>query len=280
MTDQVVVVIGVGGMGEAIARRQGSGRKLVLADFNNQTLESLTSSLESDGYDVATHHVDVSSPESVGALAQTAASAGSVSQVIHTAGLSPTQADVEQVLSVDLYGTALVLEAFGQHIASDGAGVVIASMAGHMIGDLPAEQQSELATAPVDQLLGLPFLDPAKVANSGYAYSLAKYANRLRVMAESLRWGKRGARLNSISPGIIATPMGQQELAGESGQFMRSMVDASGTARLGTPFDIANATAFLLGPESSFITGTDLLVDGGVVAAARSGALTAQPQIH
>lgn len=270
MSAPVVVVIGVGGMGEAIARRQGSGRKLIVADFNEQTLDSLATRLEGDGYDVAAQRVDVGSPESVAALAQFAAAAGPVTQLVHTAGLSPVQASAEAVLRVDLYGTAVVLDAFGEVIAADGAGVVIASMAGHMIGELPADQQKELANGPADRLLSLPFLAPDQVSYSGHAYSIAKYANRLRVMAESLRWGKRGARLNAISPGVIATPMGQEELASENGKVMRSMVDASGTGRLGTPFDIANAAAFLLGPDASFITGTDLLVDGGVVASIRS----------
>jgi NAD(P)-dependent dehydrogenase (short-subunit alcohol dehydrogenase family) len=270
----VLVVVGVGGMGEAIARRQGPGHKVILADFNEQTLATLASKLEADGYDVLTQPVDVGSPDSVAALSQSAASAGLVTQVIHTAGLSPTQADVEPILRVDLFGTAVVLDAFGQVIAPGGAGVVIASMAGHMMGDLPPDQQMALANAPFAELLGLPFLAADKIANSGLAYSIAKYANRLRVMAESLTWGKRGARLNSISPGVIATPMGQQELASGSGQFMRQMVAASGTGRLGTPYDIGNAVAFLLGQESSFITGTDLLVDGGVVAAMKTGALS------
>jgi NAD(P)-dependent dehydrogenase (short-subunit alcohol dehydrogenase family) len=273
VTAPVVVVVGVGGMGEAVARRQGPGRKLIIADFNEQTLSALATSLEGDGYDVSAQHVDVASPESVATLAQLAVAAGPVTQVVHTAGLSPVQASVEAILRVDLYGTALVLDAFGEVIAAGGAGVVIASMAGHMMGELPADQQRELATAPTDRLLGLPFLTPEQVSHSGHAYSIAKYGNRLRVMGESIRWGRRGARLNSISPGIIATPMGQEELASENGTVMRSMVDASGAGRLGTPFDIANAVAYLLGPESSFITGTDLLVDGGVVGAIRSGAL-------
>ncbi|MDT5095546.1 MAG: hypothetical protein QOH60_4909 [Mycobacterium sp.] len=271
MTVPVVVVIGVGGMGEAVARRQGSGRKLIVADFNEQTLDSLAATLEGDGYDVVAQRVDVGSPESVASLAESAAAAGPVTQVVHTAGLSPVQASAEAVLRVDLYGTALVLDAFGDVIAADGAGVVIASMAGHMMGELPPDQQTGLAKAPADALLDLPFLAPDQVSYSGHAYSIAKYANRLRVMAESLRWGRRGARLNSISPGIIATPMGQEELASENGKVMRSMVAASGTGRLGTPFDIANAVAFLLSPEASFITGTDLLVDGGVVASIRAG---------
>jgi NAD(P)-dependent dehydrogenase (short-subunit alcohol dehydrogenase family) len=220
----VVVVIGVGGMGEAIARRQGSGRKLILADFNEQTLESLTSSLQSDGYDVAAHRVDVGSRESVAALAQDA-----------------------------------------------GAGVVIASMSGHMIPDVPPDQQKDLATAPVDELLTLPAVQ--EVTHPGLAYALAKQANRFRVRAESINWGRRGARLNSISPGIISTPQGRFELDSEHGEHMRAWIDASGTHRVGTPFDIANAVAFLLSRESSFITGTDLLVDGGVVGAIKAGAL-------
>ena len=233
----------------------------------------MASSLKSDGYDVSAHRVDVGSPESVHALAQAAVSAGAVTQFVHTAGLSPTQASAEAILRVDLFGVAAVLEAFGEVIAPDGAGVVIASMAGHMMGDLSPDQQKDLATASLDRLPALAYLQPDHVSEPGHAYAVAKYANRLRVMAESVRWGKRGARLNSISPGVIATPMGREELGGDSGQVMRAMVDASGTARLGTPFDIANAVAFLLGPESTFITGTDVLVDGGVVAAIRAGAL-------
>ena len=273
MTASVVVVIGVGGMGDAIARRQGPGRKLLLADFDKAALDAVASSLDSDGYQVATQHVDVGAAESVEALADAAASAGTVTQLVHTAGLSPVQASAEAILRVDLYGVAAVLATFGDIIAPDGAGVVIASMAGHMMGDLPPDQQKDLATADLDRLLALPYLQPDHIVQPGHAYAVAKYANRLRVMAESVRWGKRGARLNSISPGVISTPMGREELGGESGQVMRAMIDASGTARLGTPLDIANAVAFLLGPESTFITGTDVLVDGGVVAAMRAGAL-------
>jgi NAD(P)-dependent dehydrogenase (short-subunit alcohol dehydrogenase family) len=270
----VVVVIGVGGMGEAIARRQGPGHKVVLADFNEQTLESLASSLAADGYDVTAHRVDVGSPDSVGALARSAASAGAVTQVIHTAGLSPTQAEVEAILRVDLYGVALVLDVFGEVVAPEGAGVVISSMSGQLIGELPPGHQKDFATASTDRLLSLPYLQPSELTHPGYAYAIAKSANRLRVMSESVRWGRRGARVNSISPGVISTPQGRQELDGKSGQSMLAWIEASGSQRIGTPFDIANAVAFLLSRESSFITGTDLLVDGGVVAAVKTGALS------
>ncbi|RZE05124.1 short-chain dehydrogenase [Streptomyces albidoflavus] len=273
MGRNVVVVIGVGGMGEAIARRQGPGNRLLLADFDEATLAAVAERLRGQGHEVVTQAVDVSSASSVTALAETAAGLGLVTQVVHTAGLSPVQASPAAVLRVDLLGTALVVEEFGHVVAPGGAGVVIASMAGHMLRTpLTAEQESALAHTPAGELLRLPFADPEALGQG--AYGLAKYGNRLRVQAASAAWGARGARINSVSPGVIATPMGQQELDGASGRTMRAMVAASGTGRLGTPEDIAEAAAFLLGPGASFITGNDLLVDGGVVAALRSGRLT------
>ncbi|MER8261883.1 SDR family oxidoreductase [Streptomyces albidoflavus] len=273
MGRNVVVVIGVGGMGEAIARRQGPGNRLLLADFDEATLAAVAERLRGQRHEVVTQAVDVSSASSVTALAETAAGLGPVTQVVHTAGLSPVQASPAAVLRVDLLGTALVVEEFGHVVAPGGAGVVIASMAGHMLRTpLTAEQESALAHTPAGELLRLPFADPEALGQG--AYGLAKYGNRLRVQAASAAWGARGARINSVSPGVIATPMGQQELDGASGRTMRAMVAASGTGRLGTPEDIAEAAAFLLGPGASFITGNDLLVDGGVVAALRSGRLT------
>ncbi|MFF8557445.1 SDR family oxidoreductase [Streptomyces albidoflavus] len=273
MGRNVVVVIGVGGMGEAIARRQGPGNRLLLADFDEATLAAVAERLRGQGHEVVTQAVDVSSASSVTALAEAAAGLGPVTQVVHTAGLSPVQASPAAVLRVDLLGTALVVDEFGHVVAPGGAGVVIASMAGHMLRTpLTAEQESALAHTPAGELLRLPFADPEALGQG--AYGLAKYGNRLRVQAASAAWGARGARINSLSPGVIATPMGQQELDGASGRTMRAMVAASGTGRLGTPEDIAEAAAFLLGPGASFITGNDLLVDGGVVAALRSGRLT------
>ncbi|MFF7030196.1 SDR family oxidoreductase [Streptomyces albidoflavus] len=273
MGRNVVVVIGVGGMGEAIARRQGPGNRLLLADFDEATLAAVAERLRGQGHEVVTQAVDVSSASSVTALAEAAAGLGAVTQVVHTAGLSPVQASPAAVLRVDLLGTALVVEEFGHVVAPGGAGVVIASMAGHMLRTpLTAEQESALAHTPAGELLRLPFADPEALGQG--AYGLAKYGNRLRVQAASAAWGARGARINSVSPGVIATPMGQQELDGASGRTMRAMVAASGTGRLGTPEDIAEAAAFLLGPGASFVTGNDLLVDGGVVAALRSGRLT------
>ncbi|OAA25758.1 dehydrogenase of unknown specificity, short-chain alcohol dehydrogenase like [Frankia sp. EI5c] len=267
MEKDILVVIGVGGMGRAIARRIGSGRKILLADVNEAAL-GVADTLRGEGQEVVTQVVDVSSRESVAALADTAAGLGRVTQIAHTAGLSPTQAPTEAILRVDLLGVALVLDEFARVVAPGGAGVVIASMSGYM-GGLTPEQARAVAATPTDELLALPFFDPGVLGSPGAAYALAKHANIVRVQAAAGPWGERGARINSISPGVISTAMGQQELAGESGEQMRIMVSMSAAKRLGTPDDIAAGAAFLLGPDASFVSGTDLLVDGGTVAAIR-----------
>lgn len=273
MSKPVLVIIGSGGMGAAIARRLGYGRTLVLADFNEERLESFSASMRGDGYDTVPQTVNVSDRASVAALAEAASALGPVTGIAHTAGVSPEQAPVAAVLAVDLLGTAIVLDEFLQVIAEGGAGVVISSMGGHM-GTYPPELEQALASTPTADLLAMPFLSPETLTDSGAAYSIAKRANQLRVRAAAPLWGEKGARINSISPGIISTPMGQLELAGAGGAGMRAMLDASAMKRLGTPEDIANATEFLLDPRSSFITGTDLLVDGGVIAALKTGRLT------
>ncbi len=274
MAREVLTVLGVGGMGHAIAHRLGAGKTVLLADNNETALASETEVLSAAGHHVESQAVDVSSPESVRKLAEHAASLGTVTHVAHTAGLSPSQASAKAILAVDLLGVALVLEEFGEVIAEGGAGVVIASMAGHMFPPLTAEQEHALAHTPASELLGLEFVSPQKITEPGIAYGIAKQANHIRVRAASAHWGRRSARINSISPGIISTPMGQQELASPVGDGMRAMIAASATGRLGTPDDIASATAFLLGPDASFITGTDLLVDGGVIAAIKAGSPT------
>lgn len=265
---EVLTVIGVGGMGQAISRRLGSGKTVLLADNNADALASVAESLAADGHRVETRGVDVSSPDSVHGLAEHAAALGDVAQLAHTAGLAPAQASAEAILAVDLLGVALVLQEFGAVIAPGGAGVVIASMAGHMVPALTAEQEHALAHSPPGELLRLDFI--SRITEPALAYPIAKQANHIRVRAASAQWGRRGARINSISPGIISTPMGHQELTSRVGDGMRAMIAMSGTGRIGTPDEIAAATAFLLGPGATFITGTDLLVDGGVIAAIKA----------
>ena len=273
MNKNVIVIIGVGGIGLAIARRQGAGMTVLLADVNEQALSDAATALETTGYVVSTQPVDVSSRESVHALANRAAQLGAVMQVVHTAGLSPNMASPDKILAVDLLGTALVLEEFGRVVAWGGAGIVISSMAGYMPPPFGQELDEALARTPADELLNLPALQPTAVSDSGAAYGLSKRANHLRVQWESLRWGERGARINSISPGIILTPLAQHELNSPVGDIYRTMIQASVSKRVGTADEVAAAAAYLLGPESSFITGSDLLIDGGVIAALRAGRL-------
>ena len=271
MNNDVLVIIGVGGMGVAVARRCGAGRTILLADINAEGLDATAAVLTGDGHQVLTREVDVTSRSSVAAVAEAAAGAGRVTSMVHTAGLSPQQASTEAVLAVDLLGVALSLDEFGKVIEPGGAGVVIASMAGHMMSPPDAELARQLASLPAEELLGLEAC--TTITSSQMAYPFAKRANQIRVAAAAGSWGQRGARINSISPGVISTAMGRLELDSESGTLMRAMVDNSGLRRLGTPEDIAAATEFLLGPSASFITGTDLLVDGGVVAAISTGTI-------
>jgi NAD(P)-dependent dehydrogenase (short-subunit alcohol dehydrogenase family) len=273
MARDVVVVIGAGGIGLAIARRQGFGKTLLLADFNDKTLQSAAEELRGASYSVETHFVDVSSRESVKSLAEAAASLGKVVQVVNTAGLSPNMAPVDRLLEVDLYGSAVVFEEFENVIAPGGAGLIISSMAGHMMPALPPEQDHALAYTPADELLDLPFLKGDAIPNTLVAYMIAKRANTLRVQAAAMSWGARGARVNSISPGIIVTPLARHELESEIGDIYRAMVEASAVKRMAPPDEIAVAASFLLGPDAGFITGSDLLIDGGVIAAMRAGKL-------
>jgi NAD(P)-dependent dehydrogenase (short-subunit alcohol dehydrogenase family) len=271
MSTNVLVVIGAGSIGQAIARRTGAGKHLLLADFNETTLQNAKTALEDAGHTVSTQRVDVSDAESVRALARAAAGIGDVVQVVSTAGVSPVQASAEPVLAVDLYGTALVLEEFGQVIAPGGAGVHISSMAGHMPPPLDPKTAHALAFTPTDELLALPVLRKEAVPNSGAAYAISKQANHLRVQAAAVTWGDRGARVNCISPGIILTPLARDEMSGPGAEGYRKMIEVSAAGRVGTADEVATAAAFLLGPDAGFITGTDLLIDGGVIAALRAG---------
>jgi NAD(P)-dependent dehydrogenase (short-subunit alcohol dehydrogenase family) len=264
---KVIVVIGPGLIGQAIARRVGVGKQVVLADVRPDNADLAAETLGNAGYDVSVATVDTSSREAVQALVETATDLGEVTGLIHAAGVSPSQASPETILRVDLYGTALVLEQFGDVIAPGGAGVVIASQSGHRLPPLTAEQDKALAMTPADELLALPFLQPDRVPDSLHAYQIAKRGNSLRVMAEAVRWGKLGARVNTISPGIIITPLARDELSGPRGEGYRRMIESSPVGRAGTPDEVGTVGALLMGPDGGFITGSDILMDGGVTAA-------------
>ncbi|GLB04748.1 hypothetical protein AtubIFM57258_010767 [Aspergillus tubingensis] len=264
MTTKTIVLIGCGGMGLAIARRLGAGRRLCIADISNEVLSAAQDTLTDDGYMVETFQVDVSDYASVSGFAQAAASQGPIEAVIHTAGLSPSAGSAQKILEVDLLGTANAIEAFLEVAQSGTSMVCIASMAGHMGSGLPSELERHLATASREQLLDHPALniDPSDHHGPARAYGLSKRGNILRVQAAAKIWGHIGGRVSSVSPGVISTKAGRQEINGPAGKF----IAMSPVGRVGTPQDIVNAVAFLASSESSFITGNDILVDGGVVS--------------
>jgi NAD(P)-dependent dehydrogenase (short-subunit alcohol dehydrogenase family) len=263
----VIVVIGPGLIGQAIARRVSVGKQVLLADVRRANADAAAEILGNAGYEVSVATVDAASREAVHGLVETATGLGQVTGLVHAAGVSPSQASPSTILKVDLYGTALILEEFGNVIASGGSGVVIASQSGHRLPPLTAEQNKALAITPADELLSLPFLQLDQVTNPLHAYQLAKRGNSLRVMAEAVRWGKRGARVNTISPGIVITPLAKDELTGPRGEGYRRMIGSCPVGRAGTPDEVASVGALLMGPDGGFLTGSDILMDGGVTAA-------------
>jgi len=273
---EVIVVIGAGQIGQAIARRVGVGKHVLLADMRPENAKAAADIMANAGYEVSVTTVDASSREAVRALVEKATDIGDVMGLIHAAGVSPSQASPATILKVDLYGTALILEEFGKVIARGGAGVVIASQSGHRLPPLSVEQNKALATTPVEELLTLDFLQPDKVTDSLHAYQLSKRGNSLRVMAEAVRWGKRGARINTISPGIIITPLAKDELKGPRGAGYRRMIEVSPVRRAGTPDEVGIVAGLLMGADGGFITGSDFLMDGGVTSAYWYGELAPQ----
>lgn len=271
---EVIVVIGSGSIAQAIARRVSAGKIVLLADIHPDNAKGAESILSRAGFDVKTSTVDVRSRESIEALVKTACDLGDIKGVIHTAGLSPSQARAQDILRVDLYGTAVLFEAFGEVIAPGGSAVVIGSQSSHRLDvDALSQQQADaLATLPPEALLTLPWI--AEVDDSLYAYQISKRGNALRVMAEAVKWGKRGARINCISAGIVFTPLAYDELNSvERGAFYRNMLEKSPAGRGGTPDEIGELAAFLFGPNGTWISGSDFLIDGGTTASYKYGEL-------
>ena len=265
----VIALLGAGSMGTAIVKRIATGKKILLGDISEKNLEKVTNEFKYGGYDVETIVVNALEKDSVTAFAEKAASLGKVMYFIDTAGASPNQATPEHILNLDMVGTGYAVDAFGKVMGKGGAGLLISSQAGYMY-PIPYEIELEILKTPTEKLLDLPFIKET-VKNSGLAYMIAKRVNHLQAQkAAATTWRERRARINSMSPGVIVTPLAYDEFAA-TGDLYQNMIDASAAMRTGTSEEIADAAAFLLGEHSTFITGTDLLIDGGVMAAIRTG---------
>lgn len=265
--NEVVVLLGASAIGLEIVRRIASNRTLLLGDINPINLERAKERLEDAGFTVETAIVDAGDRRSIQQFADKASQLGDITYYVHTAGLSPNQAAFDDIIRVDLVGTAIALDIFGEIVAPSAAGLVVSSMAGHMFAEqLSLEERQALAVTPADDLVNLDFINEEVL---GGAYGISKQGNILRVQAESLHWAKRGARINPISPGII-TPLARHELKANPDGY-QALIDQSATKRVGTTAEVATVAAYLLSEEASFITGIDLLIDGGVIAAMKSG---------
>ena len=267
MNTEVMLLIGAGQIGMAIARRMGYGKKIVVGDRTQKNAESVSRILNEAGFDTSPVEMDLSSRESILNMIAEAQKFGEISMLVNAAGVSPSQAPFETILRVDLYGTALLLEEVGKVIGCGGVGVTISSQSGHRMPALTPEEDELLATTPTDALLALDMLQPDRIRDTLHAYQMAKRCNVKRVMAEAVKWGERGARVNSISPGIIVTPLAIDEFNGPRGEFYKNMFAKCPAGRPGTADEVANVAELLMSGRGAFITGSDFLIDGGATAA-------------
>lgn len=262
----VMIVVGAGQISMAIARRMGYGKKIILGDKNIDHALSIGKIMGEAGFDVEAYEMDLSSRQSILDMIAYAKSLGKITMLVNGAGVSPSQASIETILKVDLFGTAVLLEEVGKVIEPGGVGVTISSQSGHRMEQLGAKKDRLLAMTPTEELLQLDFLQPDQIHDTLHAYQLAKRCNEKRVMAESVIWGEKGARINSISPGIIVTPLAIDELNGPRGDFYKNMFASCPAKRPGTADEVANMAELLMSPQGAFITGADFLIDGGATA--------------
>ena len=266
MEKDVMILTGRGQIGMAIARRMGYGKKIVIGDKNPDNAQAVAKIMNDAGYDADAVEMDLSSRESIKNLIAKAQEYGDITMLANAAGVSPSQAPVEAILKVDLYGTAVLLEEVGKVIREGGVGVTISSQSGHRMPALTPEEDEQLACTPAEDLLKLDILQPENIRDTLHAYQMAKRCNEKRVMAESVKWGEKGARINSISPGIIVTPLAIDEFNGPRGDFYKNMFAKCPAGRPGTADEVANVAELLMSDKGAFITGADFLIDGGATA--------------
>lgn len=262
----VMILTGAGQIGMAIARRMGYGMKIVIGDKNKANAEAIAKTMNEAGFDAVPVEMDLSSRTSILNLIAGAQKHGEISMLVNAAGVSPSQAPIETILKVDLYGTAVLLEEVGKVIRPGGTGVTISSQSGHRMPALTPEEDELLATTPTEELLSLEMLQERNIRDTLHAYQMAKRCNVKRVMAEAVKWGERGARINSISPGIIVTPLALDEFNGPRGDFYKNMFAKCPAGRPGTADEVANVAELLMSNKGAFITGADFLMDGGATA--------------
>ncbi len=269
----VMLLTGAGQIGMAIARRMGTGMKIVVGDKRIENAQAVAKTMNEAGFDVVPIKTDLSSRESIKALIAEGQTHGEIKMLVNAAGVSPSQASIETILKVDLYGTAVLLEEVGKVIAPGGVGVTISSQSGWRMPALTAEQDELLATTPTEELLKLDLLQPENIRDTLHAYQMAKRCNEKRVMAQAVEWGKRGARLNDIAPGIIVTPLALDEFNGPRGNFYKNMFANCPAGRPGTADEVANVAELLMSEKGAFITGSTFLIDGGATASYYYGPL-------
>ena len=261
-----MLLTGAGQIGMAIARRMGYGMKIIVGDKRRENADAIAKILNEAGFDATAVETDISSRESIKALISCGQEYGEIAMLINAAGVSPSQAPIETILKVDLYGTAVLLEEVGKVIRKGGTGVTISSQSGHRMPALTPAEDKLLATTPTNELLSLDILQPSAIRDTLHAYQMAKRCNVKRVMAEAVKWGERGARINSISPGIIVTPLALDEFNGPRGDFYKNMFAKCPAGRPGTADEVASVAELLMSDRGAFITGADFLIDGGATA--------------
>ncbi|GFO84988.1 SDR family oxidoreductase [Anaerostipes butyraticus] len=266
MKKDVMILTGAGQIGMAIARRMGYGKKIVIGDKKPENAQVIAKIMTEAGFDAEAMEMDLSSRESIKNLIAKAQEYGDITMLVNAAGVSPSQAPIEAILKVDLYGTAVLLEEVGKVIKEGGVGVTISSQSGHRMPALTPEEDEQLAGTPTEELLNLEILQPENIKDTLHAYQMAKRCNEKRVMAESVKWGEKGARVNSISPGIIVTPLAIDEFNGPRGDFYKNMFAKCPAGRPGTADEVANVAELLMSDKGAFITGSDFLIDGGATA--------------